>query len=125
VALAVRRRAPGARLELIDVDALAVEAARANLPGASVRLGAGWSALETGERYSLIVSNPPLHRGKAYDLAVLRDLCAGAPARLRRGGSLLLVTRRALAVAPLLERSFRRVEVAREDARFRVWRGVA
>jgi 16S rRNA (guanine1207-N2)-methyltransferase len=125
VGLAARQRAPGVEVDAVDVDALAVEAARANLPGATVRLGDGWSALAGGERYSLIVSNPPLHRGKAQDFEVLRELCDQAPRRLRRGGSLLLVTRRALPVAPLLERCFHTVEVAREDPRFRVWRGRA
>jgi 16S rRNA (guanine1207-N2)-methyltransferase len=125
VALAVRQRAPGAGLDLVDVDALALEAARANVPGATVHLGDGWSALGEAERYSLIVSNPPLHRGKAQDFETLRALCDQAPRRLRRGGSLLLVTRRTLPVARLLERRFHAVEVARQDARFRVWRGVA
>jgi 16S rRNA (guanine1207-N2)-methyltransferase len=125
VGLAARQREPGVRLDGVDIDALAVEAARANLPGAAVRLGDGWSALAGGERYSLIVSNPPLHRGKAQDFEVLRELCDQAPRRLRRGGSLLIVTRRALPVAPLLERCFQTVEVAREDPRFRVWRGRA
>jgi 16S rRNA (guanine1207-N2)-methyltransferase len=125
VGLAARQRAPGAAVDAVDVDALAVEAARANLPGATVRLGDGWSALEDAERYSLIVSNPPLHRGKARDLEVLRELCEQAPRYLRRRGSLLFVTLRALPVAPLLERRFSRVEVAREDSRFRVWRGIA
>jgi 16S rRNA (guanine1207-N2)-methyltransferase len=125
VALAVRQCAPGAVLDLVDDDALAVEAARANVPSATVRLGDGWSALDGEGHYCLIVSNPPLHRGKARDFEVLRELCDRAPRRLRRGGSLLLVTRRALPVAPLLERCFQGVEVAREDSRFRVWRGIA
>jgi 16S rRNA (guanine1207-N2)-methyltransferase len=125
VARALRLRTPGLALDATDVDALAVEAARENLPAARVRLGDGWAAIPPAARYDLVVSNPPRHRGVAQDLEVLRALCEGAPAHLRPGGTLLLVTRRALAVAKLLAGRFRRVELAKEDARYRVWRGVA
>ena len=100
-------------VDLVDANLLAVAAARRNL----ARLGIGGRALPSdvysavvGERYDLIVSNPPFHQGKRVDLSVADRLIAGAPAHLRPGGRLLLVANAFLAYGRQMERAFRRVE---------------
>jgi hypothetical protein len=100
---------PSLRLGMCDADAVAVAAARVNVPGAGeVVLADGWDRADGGaagdwprHRLDWIVSNPPVHRGVPDDLRVLSALLAGAPARLRRGGSLWIVTQAQVPVARL------------------------
>lgn len=120
VAAAVQARQPAARLFLCDVDALAVEAARENLRDAQVFLGDGWSAIEQGARFDLVLSNPPLHQGQARTLDLLRSFVSQAPMRLTKGGRVMLVTWRTARADRLLAQAFPRVQVIAEDRRFQV-----
>ena len=62
--------APGIALDLLDSDSVALEAARENVPGARLLLGA--SLADAGSaRYDAILSNPPLHKGVAEDHTLL------------------------------------------------------
>jgi 16S rRNA (guanine1207-N2)-methyltransferase len=121
VALAVRQRFPEAELDLVDSDALAVEAARRNLPDARVHLGDAWSALPENTRFDLIVSNPPFHRGKGEDFELIDGLIDGAARRLRRRGALLVVAQRRLGLGRRLAERFASVSVERETRSYRLW----
>lgn len=122
LSMVLARRQPTATFQLIDADAVAVLAARENVPGALVLCGDSWGRLPKYRRYDRIVSNPPIHTGKGRDYSVLTRLVEGAEARLLPGGSLWLVVQRQVPVRPMLEAAFDDVEVAWEDTRFRVWR---
>lgn len=119
----VLSRDPSSSVDFLDVDAVALEAVRANVPGARVILSDGFGTL-TSERYDLIVSNPPYHQGKEQTGRVLEHLAARAPAQLLPGGALLLVAQRRLPVRRLLDEAFARVEVLRDEGPYRVWRSV-
>jgi 16S rRNA (guanine1207-N2)-methyltransferase len=121
VALALQQRFPEAELDLVDSDALAVEAARRNLPGARVHLGDAWSALPETSRFDLIVSNPPFHRGKGEDFELINRLIDGAARRLQRRGELLIVAQRRLELGRWLGERFTAVRVERESRSFRLW----
>jgi 16S rRNA (guanine1207-N2)-methyltransferase len=121
IALALRQRFPEAELDLVDSDALAVEAARRNLPGARVHLGDAWSALPGSARFDWIVSNPPFHRGKGEDFDLMGKLIDGAARRLRRRGELLVVAQRRLALGRWLEDRFAAVRVESESRSHRLW----
>jgi len=125
VALALRRASPGARVAGCDVDALALEAARRNLPGAGLHLGPGLAALPPGARFDAIASNPPFHRGVTRDTHALEALAAGAPGFLHPGGALWLVAQRTLPLPRWLSPAFARVDCVRERGGFRVWRAEA
>lgn len=118
----VAARRPDVALDLLDIDALALEAARANVPGAATLLGADLGAV--GEtRYHAILSNPPIHTGKGEDYRVLQHLVAEAPRHLLPRGCLQLVLQaRLTGAAELLADHFGQVEVVAENTRFRVWR---
>ena len=107
----------GTEVWITDVDADALDVARANLAGIgraarNVRVAAGswFDALDPALRFDVIVSNPPYiadgdvevaadvleyepHRALfsgGDGLDAIREIVSGAPARLRSGGSLVL-----------------------------------
>ncbi len=125
IAADILRRAPDAEVHLLEADALSLLAAHENLPGAPTHLSDAWHGLPPGIRFDRVVSNPPIHRGKGEDFEALRALVLGAPAVLRPGGELWMVVQRQVPVGPLLESCLDRVEIARQDSRFRVWRAHA
>jgi 16S rRNA (guanine1207-N2)-methyltransferase len=121
IGLALRQRFPEVELDLVDSDALAVEAARRNLPDARVHLGDAWSALPGTARFDLVVSNPPLHRGKGEDFELIGKLIDGAARRLGRCGELLVVAQRRLDLGRWLGDRFAALRVERESRGFRLW----
>lgn len=113
-------REPSLRVDLLDVDTVALAAARINVPDARTILADGIGRLETGP-YGWIVSNPPYHRSKAETLETVAALIREAPARLAPEGRLALVVQRRLPVEELLEDAFGSVERVAADATYRVW----
>jgi 16S rRNA (guanine1207-N2)-methyltransferase len=112
---------PAIALDLIDNDAVALEAARKNVAGATVILGR--CLADAGRRrYDAILSNPPLHKGFAEDHGELGQLIADAPGYLKPGGVLQLVVQRRLALDRLLGKHFASVSVPAQNGRYRVWR---
>jgi release factor glutamine methyltransferase len=111
IALAVKRACPGASVLATDISeaALAVAGANAQRLGLDVALqhGAWWRAL-AGQRFDLVLSNPPYVAGDdphlaalqheptlaltpgGDGLAALREIVAGAPAHMAPGAWLLL-----------------------------------
>lgn len=106
------------KVDALDADALAVLATRHNVPEANVYLGDGWQAVKERGLWDTIVSNPPIHKGFGEDYEVLRSLIHHAPRRTRR---LIIVVQRQIPVKKYLEKSFRKVNILRENSRFRVW----
>ena len=92
LAAALLARAPTLRVHLLDADAVAIAAARENVPTAArCFVCAGWPPLTSfkkrkPKRYDLIVSNPPVHAGQPDDFGVLVTMIRGARRRLRNGG---------------------------------------
>ncbi len=98
--LGVAAAAAGAAVvDMVDVNLLAVESARANaerygVPG-EVFFGDGLTAV-AGRQYDLIVSNPPFHAGGKVHTAAAQTFIAGSRALLAPGGRLALVANRFL-----------------------------
>jgi 16S rRNA (guanine1207-N2)-methyltransferase len=113
---------PEARVHMLDADALALEAARANVPAARI-LPAAFDLGGSDGPYDWILSNPPFHEAKGETLKVLKDLVSKAPRALSRKGRLVFVTQRRLPVEALLEEAFRTVAILDQDPVFRVWSG--
>jgi 16S rRNA (guanine1207-N2)-methyltransferase len=91
VGVAAAKAAHQGRVVLVDVNRRATGLAKANLARngidhAEVRVGSLYGPVE-GERFDLIVSNPPYRAGRPTIL----ELLAGAPAHLRPDGRLLVV----------------------------------
>jgi 16S rRNA (guanine1207-N2)-methyltransferase len=110
---------PKTRVDMLDRDALAVEAARENVPSARAILG-DWEALG-GSRYDLIASNPPIHRGAAKDFRLLSDFIAQASRRLEPQGRLVFVAQRASPAVRLLDEAGAAYETVVENSHYRAW----
>jgi 16S rRNA (guanine1207-N2)-methyltransferase len=123
--LAAARLGAGA-VDMTDANLLAVQAAAENvrrlgLPGCRAYSGDVYSGCGD-ERYDLIVSNPPFHRGKAVDTSVADSLIDGAPDHLRPGGILLIVANAFLTYGKRMERSFAQIETVAATRQFHVLR---
>jgi 16S rRNA (guanine1207-N2)-methyltransferase len=119
LAAAVLERQPAATVDLVEIDALAIEAARLNVPGLRIRPGASLDAAGKAP-FDLILSNPPLHNGVEEDLSVLMGLAREAPRHLVRGGRLRIVAQRRVKAERELAQAFGTVETVARDARFAV-----
>lgn len=106
-------------LDMLDDDAVALEAARENVPEAKAILGT--SLRDGGAAYDVILSNPPLHQGIAEDREHLARLVRDAPARLNAGGMLQIVAQRRVPLHENLAKHFASVRVAAENTRYRIW----
>ncbi|MBA2278707.1 MAG: class I SAM-dependent methyltransferase [Chloroflexia bacterium] len=111
-------------IDLVDVDLAAVATARHNLALNEVANGRAlpsdtYEAVH-GERYDLILSNPPFHRGKRVDHDMPERLIAGAPAMLVPGGRVRIVANAFLRHDALMRRVFARVEVVAATRQYHV-----
>jgi 16S rRNA (guanine1207-N2)-methyltransferase len=122
VGYVARSRGEEVTVELLDVDAVALEAARENVPGCVSHLHEGLPPKGFGP-YDAIFSNPPFHKGKAEDPEMIISLVRGAPALLGRRGILVFVAQRRLSLEGALQDAFRDVTVLAQDSTFRVWKG--
>ena len=118
---ALERGGDGAEAVLLDADAISLAAAARNVPAGRRVLGRDLTAL--AGPFDLIVSNPPIHAGKAQSLRTVEALVREAPRVLARGGKLALVAQRRLPVGDLLGRSFKHVRSIADRGLFRVWTG--
>jgi 16S rRNA (guanine1207-N2)-methyltransferase len=124
IAAAARAAEPRLALDLMDNDAVALEAARENVPGARLVLGTGLADAGRGT-YAAILSNPPLHSGIAEDHTHLLALIADAGARLNPGGCVQLVVQRRIPLDKALAAHFATVEIVAKSGGYRVWRATA
>jgi 16S rRNA (guanine1207-N2)-methyltransferase len=123
IGAAILAKQPQAAIDLIDADALAIEAVRENVPSGKAMLGDRLAATGKG-RYECIVSNPPLHVGVEEDHDAMQRLIREAPDRLKSGGVLQLVVQRRIKAGELMQAAFGNVAVVAEDGRYRVLRSV-
>jgi 16S rRNA (guanine1207-N2)-methyltransferase len=116
------RKGREVKVDLLDVDSVALLAAKENVPEGRVLLRDGLPSGKS-EPYDAIFSNPPFHRGKAEEPGMIDTFVQGAPALLSRKGSLVFVAQKRLPVENLLRTRFRHVDVLGEDGTYRVWMG--
>jgi 16S rRNA (guanine1207-N2)-methyltransferase len=117
-----------ARVLMLDADVEAVRSARrtadaAGLQNAEVRTSDVGAAVQ-GERFDVVVSNPPFHVGKATDLEVPMQFIADAHAALRDGGRMYLVANRTLPYERAVQSRFGNVEKIHDGVRFKVLHAV-
>lgn len=119
LAAALTHRTPGARLAMVEPDALARAAGRENVPKADFLATDSWT--EAGP-FRAVVSNPPYHAGKSETLEVVEALVAGSARALAQGGELRMVIQRRLPAEAILRGHFKCVETVADAGPYRVWR---
>ncbi len=115
----------GHAVTAVDVSAFAVEASRRTLlanelPG-SVLESDVYSALE-GERFDVIVSNPPFHQERDVSYGPSTRLINDAAEHLNPKGQLILVANAFLPYPEKLQRAFGEFNSLADNRRFRVFR---
>jgi 16S rRNA (guanine1207-N2)-methyltransferase len=113
------------RIDLIDAEYRALEAARANIvdPRASFH----WLDLareRAPATYDAIVCNPPFHTGRASTPALGQAVLSAAAQALKPGGCLYMVANRGLPYEPVLKQHFASFETLTDNNKFRVTRAV-
>lgn len=106
-----------ARITMSDADAVALEAARKNVPEAAPVLSDGFFGVKG--KFDAIVSNPPMHRGTMEDFTVIRDLIEKSPEFLNPGGKLIFVVQRQIPLKTWPE-AYSEVKEIGGDTRFKV-----
>ncbi len=112
------------RVCMVDVDSEAVRCASravtvAGLTTCDVRTSDVGAAV-LGERFDVVVTNPPFHVGKLTDLDVPAQFIADAHAVLRPGGSLQLVANRTLPYERIVQECFGNLTTMHDGPRFKV-----
>ena len=113
------------KVDGIDAEHRAVEAARANVPDA--RATFHWLDLinePAPATYDAIVCNPPFHAGRAAEPALGQGFIAVAARALRPGGRFYMVANRGLPYEPLLKANFASFETLADNNKFRVTHAV-
>ena len=111
------------KLDLIDAEHRAIEAARANITDA--RASFHWLDLtqETASAtYDAIVCNPPFHAGRAAEPGLGQNVIAAAARALRPGGRFYMVANRGLPYEPQLKANFASFATLADNNKFRVSR---
>ncbi len=111
------------KIDLIDAEHRALEAARANVPDA--RASFHWLDLiqeAAPATYDAIICNPPFHAGRAAEPGLGQTIIAAAARALRPGGRFYMVANRGLPYEPLLKANFASFETLADNNKFRVSR---
>lgn len=118
----VLARCPGIdRLDAIDAEHRAIEAARANVADPRARFH--WLALGSEPApatYDAIVCNPPFHAGRAAEPGLGQGMIEAAARALRPGGRFFMVANRGLPYEPQLREHFASFATLADNNKFRV-----
>jgi 16S rRNA (guanine1207-N2)-methyltransferase len=111
------------RIDLIDAEHLALDAARANIE--DQRATFHWLDLATEPApaiYDAIICNPPFHTGRAATPALGQKIIEAAARALKPGGRFYVVANRGLPYELLLKQHFASFETLADNNKFRVTR---
>ena len=110
-----------ARLDLIDAEHLALDAARTNIK--DPRASCHWLDLATEAApatYDAILCNPPFHTGRAATPALGQKVIEATARALKPRGRLYMVANRGLPYEPLLKQRFTSFNTLVDNNKFRV-----
>ncbi|MDP2560957.1 16S rRNA (guanine(1207)-N(2))-methyltransferase RsmC [Psychrobium sp. 1_MG-2023] len=113
---------PGIPLELVDIDALALESTRLTLAanGVEGKVYPSDGLSDIKGKIATIVSNPPFHTGIKTDYKVPEQFMSTAPQHLMDGGQLRIVANSFLRYEPILKQYFATTESIIENSKFKI-----
>ena len=125
--LAAARKGAG-QVDLIDSSLTAIAATQRNIAAAGLTNARAMpsDALSAviGERYDLIITNPPFHAGKMVNYDAAGAFIAGARELLTSRGRLLLVANAFIRYERAMQERYGTVEIVAEDRRYHVLQGL-
>jgi 16S rRNA (guanine1207-N2)-methyltransferase len=121
IGAALLARGDGIELDQLDADAIAVVAARENLPGARTWLGSSLADLTGAGSFDAVVTNPPIHESVVRSYRAVEQLAGDVGARLRPGGRVWLVAQRQVPIEQIFTRAGLASSLAAQRGAFRVW----
>lgn len=112
---------------LTDENLLAVDCASRTLQHNGLSnchaLASDGYAQLTGQRFDLIVSNPPFHQQFEVDARFTERLILDAPNYLKAGGRLVIVANAFLKYEPLFQQAFKKTAIIARNNRYKVIEG--
>ncbi|UJJ30933.1 class I SAM-dependent methyltransferase [Halopseudomonas maritima] len=127
LSVAMARRNPGCRFELVDIDALAIYCAGQTLAlnGIEAEVYASDGLSDVHGRFVAVISNPPFHTGIRQDTSIAERFFNQVTRNLLPRGELRIVANGFLRYPPLIEEHIGPCHVLRENNRFKVYSAVA
>ncbi len=119
IAYHLAKQNTNAELHLMDDFFLAVESAKINLPKAHCHLSNELDIFEN-LMFDMIVTNPPFHFGHQTNIEVSLGLFKQAARCLKASGRLVIVANRHLNYRTHLRKSFKEVEISKENPKFQI-----
>lgn len=113
---------PGIPLELIDIDALAIESTKLTLAANNVeaKVYPSDGLADLHGKFATIVSNPPFHTGLKTDYRIPEQFISNAPKHLMDGGQLRIVANNFLKYEPFIKQYFATHEQVTNDTKFKI-----
>lgn len=112
-----------ARVDLVEADHAALEAAKANITDARARFHwADARSFEPEAAPAHVICNPPFHTTRTADPGLGQTFIKSAGAMLARHGTLWLVANRHLPYERTLEETFRDVHLLGQTAQYKLYR---
>ena len=112
------------QVDLVDSNLLAISAARKNIaahrPANTQAIPSDILQAVRGEKYTLIVTNPPFHNGKEVDYQITLAFIQQSASALEPGGQFLLVANRFIPYEKMIAQYFNKTERLAETGKFYV-----
>ncbi|WP_344959056.1 16S rRNA (guanine(1207)-N(2))-methyltransferase RsmC [Zobellella aerophila] len=117
------KRQPELELEMIDINALALEASRQTLArnGLNARVYPSNGLSQVNGKFDQIITNPPFHAGLKTFYSTTEELLHGAIHYLKPGGRLTLVANAFLPYPDLIQASFGNCETLAATGKFKIY----
>jgi 16S rRNA (guanine1207-N2)-methyltransferase len=115
---------PESRIDMVDSNALAIEATKRTLKLHNLTDVKVWASdifSDITNTYDLILANPPFHSGIATDYHMVEQFIAQTKNHLNPHGALRIVANTFLRYSPLLKKQFDKVEVLSESKSYKVY----
>ncbi|MEE2756412.1 MAG: methyltransferase [Myxococcota bacterium] len=120
IAWACQRLEKTIQVSASDADSLALKSTARNLDQVRLIQSDGWRSIPR-EEFDLIISNPPIHKGKSEDHSVLDQLIDGARKRLSKDGQLVIVGQGRLGLKHRMKAAFEGASCTARTNRFQIW----
>jgi 16S rRNA (guanine1207-N2)-methyltransferase len=127
IGLFIKKSEPSNSITLADSNALAIAATKMTfdlnqLTTENIQVTNVFSDIK--EKYDLIISNPPFHKGVKTNYASVENFISQAKNHLNPGGKLIVVANIFLRYRPLLENSFQNCKLLKESKSYKIYQSV-